>query len=201
MSRDVCYSCRKAKVMCYCPTLQSFASRPQFVILIHPKESRKAINTGRMAFLSMSNAILLQDIDFTDHPVLNALLQDPLRRCWLLFPGPKAKDFTDYLASRDQDERGDDVFIILDASWAMAKKMYRLSRNLHTIPQLVFKPSQPSRFFIREQPFAFCYSSIETIHYIIDKMGTHPAGEHHRLLNLFDTMVQKQIDYELQEKS
>ncbi|RYZ60207.1 MAG: DTW domain-containing protein, partial [Proteobacteria bacterium] len=41
--REECYRCRKAKVMCYCAEVKTFASDPEFVILIHPKETRKAI--------------------------------------------------------------------------------------------------------------------------------------------------------------
>lgn len=196
MSRALCLTCRKAEVMCYCQDLQPFASQPQFVILLHPKESRKAINTGRMAFLQLTNALLLTAQSFDDHPVLQTLLQNPQKRCYLLFPGPDALDIADWERTEGTQSH-DDVFIILDATWAMARKMYRQSRCLQALPQVMFRPQQPSQFVIRKQPHPDCFSTIETIHHIIEVMGTHPAGEHHRLLRVFQTMVQKQIDYEM----
>ena len=194
-NREVCYRCRKAQIMCYCAAVRSFSSDPEFVILIHPKETRKAINTGRMAFLNIRNSRLVEGRDFTNDPVLNAILQDPARRCFLLFPGPGAIDITEVPAAIPLDGRRD-VFIILDATWAMAKKMYRLSGNLQTIPQVMFTPMSPSEFLIRQQPGFNCYSTIETIHHIIEVRGTQPQGEHHHLLTLFRDMVQKQIDFE-----
>lgn len=196
MARPLCLSCRKAQVMCYCKSIESFASRPQFVILIHPKESRKAINTGRMAYLHLRNALLLVGSDFSNHSALNKLLMDPHKRCYLLFPGQQALDLGSLKSEILMKAEQESIFIILDATWAMAKKMYRLSENLHQIPQIMFVPDHPSQFFIRQQPHVRCYSTIETIHYIIDFLGTHPAGEHHRLLHVFQDMVQKQIEYE-----
>ncbi len=196
MTRTVCLTCRKADVMCYCEDIRPFASNPQFVILLHPKESRKAINTGRMAFLHLQNALLLTDSCFDDNQPLQRWLHDPGKRCHLLFPGPDALDIAHWKSASTRDGR-QDVFIILDATWAMAKKMYRQSRCLQALPQVMFRPDQPSQFLIRKQPHPDCFSTIETIHHIIEVMGTHPTGEHHHLLRVFGTMVQKQIDYEM----
>ncbi len=196
MTRALCLTCRKAKLMCYCQDLQPFTSNPQFIILLHPKESRKAINTGRMAFLQLNNALLLTGSSFDEHEPFQQLLRDPEKRCFLLFPGPEALDISD--CQQNPPPPGQkDVFIILDATWAMAKKMYRLSHCLQKLPQLMFRPPQPSQFVIRQQPHVDCFSTIETIHHIIEVMGTHPAGEHHRLLLVFRDMVQKQINFEL----
>ena len=73
-SRTVCGRCRKAAITCYCEAIQSFRSTPQFVILLHPRESRKAINTGRMAFLHLQNALLLVGTDFSEDQRLHQLL-------------------------------------------------------------------------------------------------------------------------------
>ncbi len=194
-NRDVCYRCRKAQVMCYCGAIKGFASNPEFIILIHPKESRKAINTGRMAFLTIANANLLVGRDFSEDQTLNRILSNPLKRCYLLFPGSEAIDISEVPQAHEGDERTV-VFIILDATWSMAKKMLRLSSNLQKVPQVMFRPEVPSEFVIRQQPGSHCYSTIETIHHIIDVRGEQPKGEHHQLLTLFRSMVQKQIDFE-----
>lgn len=195
MSRTLCLTCRKAQIMCYCQGIEPFTSTPQFVILLHPKESRKAINTGRMAFLHLKNAWLFTDSSFDHHEAFQELIHDPRKRCFLLFPGPKAQDIATWSQPPSASEQ-DHVFIILDATWAMAKTMYRQSRCLQALPQVMFHPPRPSEFVIRKQPHVDCFSTIETIHHIIEVMGTHPAGEHHRLLQVFRDMVQKQIDFE-----
>ncbi len=196
MHRAVCRHCRKAEVMCYCAQLKPFKSCPEFIILIHPKETRKAINTGRMAHLMIENCHLLVGCDFTEDQKLNRLLADPTRRCVLLFPGPQSLDIESFQQREGETDQRLLTFIILDGTWAMAKKMYRLSPNLQALPQVMFHPSRPSRFSIRQQPDSHCYATIETVHHMIEVLGTHPAGEHHRLLDLFEDMVKKQIDYE-----
>ncbi len=187
--RRLCYRCRKAKVTCYCADLRPFASEPEFVILIHPKETRKAINTGRMAFLSLTNAHLRVGVDFTDDPVLEGLIADPGRNVYLLFPGPLARDLKDL----PRAEPGRDVFVILDATWSMAKSMLKASPNLQALPRVMFEPPRASEFSIRQQPGLICYSTIETIHHVIESGGGMKGGEHHHLLTLFRAMVRTQI--------
>ena len=187
--------------MCYCEQLEPFVSQPEFIILIHPKETRKAINTGRMAHLMLANGHLLVGCDFSEDVRLNQLLADPQRLCVLLFPGPAAVDIESFRQAAVPSDQRTWTFIILDGTWAMAKKMYRSSPNLRALPQVMFHPATPSRFSIRQQPNAHCYATIETIHHIIDVLGTHPGGEHHRLIHLFEDMVRKQIDYEEQNLS
>lgn len=183
--------------MCYCSHVKAFVSNPEFVILLHPKETRKAINTGRMASLVLENARIIVGHDLSDDLQLNDLINDPSKRCFLLFPGPAATDLNAIAPLELEDSNTQtDVFLILDATWSMAKKMLTLSTNLQKLPLVMFQPPHPSRFLIREQPGLVCFSTIETIHHIIDQRGHHPDGEHHQLLSLFESMVQKQIGYE-----
>jgi DTW domain-containing protein YfiP len=193
--REECYRCRKASVMCYCAKVKTFVSDPEFVILIHPKETRKAINTGRMAHLQIENSLLLVGCDFSEDQTLNRLLRDESKQCYLLFPGRDAIQVSDLGDSLHRSGKKE-VFIILDATWSMAKKMFRLSENLKTIPQVMFHPSAASEFLIRQQPGFDCYSTIETIHHIIDARGKQIGQSHDHLLILFREMVKKQIDYE-----
>ena len=170
-----------------------FRSTPQFVILIHPKESRKAINTGRMAYRFLENAFLFEGVDFTDHALLNDLIGDERKRCFLLFPGQHAINLNDLHEDENEQNKKQTVFIILDATWHMARKMYALSSNLQRIPQVMFYPDEPSKYLIRKQPHHDFYSTVETIHHIISVMGNHPDGEHDQLIKVFQKMVHAQV--------
>ncbi|RZA24794.1 MAG: DTW domain-containing protein [Proteobacteria bacterium] len=195
-AREVCYVCRKAQVMCYCQGVKPFASNPRFVILIHPKETKKAINTGRMAFRCLSNALLLVGDRFDDDLTLRSILSSDTNRCFVLFPGENA---TDVSAVNDCGKQ--DVFIVLDATWSMARKMYRDSECLKALPQVMFTPPKVSGFLIRQQPGMHCYSTLETIHHIIETRQPPPLGEHHQMLTLFNEMVTQQITYEIENQN
>lgn len=147
-----------------------------------------------MAHLSLSNSTLLKGIDFTNDLQLNSILSAPDKKCFLLFPGNDAQDISE-LSEHSADGRTE-VFIILDATWAMAKKMFRASQNLQKIPQVMFTPSTASEFVIRKQPDPHCFSTIETIHHILQLRGLPTDGESQNLLDIFRRMVQQQIAYE-----
>lgn len=91
------------------------------------------------------------------------------------------------------------VFVI-DGTWATAKKMVRLSTNLHTLPRICFSSDQPSTFRVRKQPRAGCFSTIEAIHHTIELLGEQngfdlQSGKHHNLLTVFDSMVETQLRF------
>ena len=59
------------------------------------------------------------------------------------------------------------TFVIIDGTWANAKKMLRLNPRLRELPFISFIPKTKSNFRIRRQPAELCYSTIETTHYLM----------------------------------
>lgn len=72
----------------------------------------------------------------------------------------------------------------------------RLSRDIANLPRICFTPTTPSNFRVRRQPRRDCYSTIEAIHHTIDLFQTPAAltRDHDRLLDLFDRMIDRQIE-------
>ena len=201
--RPRCSRCQRPQVTCYCAKVLPFASRPRFAILIHHEEAKRGVATGRMAHLCLSNSWLLRGTDFSHHAEVEKILHDPTLYPVLLYPGPHAANLSELghergteLFPRDREP----VIFVLDGTWAQARKMRRLSRNLHALPQIGFTPRSASEFLVRRQPMPHCYSTIEAIHYVIDWFGQTPAGgrlrPHDNLLNVFRYMVSQQLDFE-----
>lgn len=98
--------------------------------------------------------------------------------------------------------------IVIDGTWATARKMMRLSVNINRLPRVCFTPPTPSNFRIRKQPKVECYSTIEAIHHTIELMGGCGGGiapmasdgdawaarAHDILLDVFDQMINRQIE-------
>ena len=63
------------------------------------------------------------------------------------------------------------LILVVDGTWNTARKMLRLSRNLHSVPRICFTPVRPSRFRVRKQPHPNCYSTIEAIHQTLELLG------------------------------
>ena len=201
--RTLCPSCLQPDFSCYCPHIQKFNPQIEFAILIHPIEVRRRIATGRMSHLCLENSHLISGQDYTHHEQVNSLIQNPKNQCFILYPGQKSVNLSDleseirnelFLADKKQ------VVFVIDGTWATARKMIRLSRNLHTLQRICFSPTTPSTFRVRKQPASHCYSTIEAIHHVIELLGPTcgfqtESRKHDRLLKVFDRMVERQLEF------
>jgi len=196
--REVCWTCRQPKASCYCSRIRPIESGIDFVILIHPIESRRRIATGRMAHLILKESWLIEGEDFSKSEKVSRLTSDPARRCMILYPGRTAVDLdvpeikTSIRHSLSSEDQRLTIFVI-DGTWATARKMMRLSANLRDLPMVKFRPAQESRFQVRKQPEKHCLSTIEAIYAVLDRLA--PSAKHDHLLELFLEMVERQKKY------
>ncbi|MFY8156208.1 MAG: DTW domain-containing protein, partial [Rhabdaerophilum sp.] len=79
-------------------------------------------------------------------------------------PGPAARNLSrGELAPADY--AGKQLVVLrLDATWACARTMLRLSPTLQALPRIMFTPTAPSRFIIKQQPQEGCLSTLEATH-------------------------------------
>ncbi len=83
------------------------------------------------------------------------------------------------------------LFIMLDGSWAEAKKMFRKSPYLDRFPLLSINPDKPSRYKMREASKENQLGTAEVAARIIDLFGEHYNAE---LLDLwFDVFRENYI--------
>lgn len=201
--RERCWQCRQPGFGCFCAQVQPVHCPITFVILIHPVETRRRIATGRMAHLSLPGSHLIEGCDYSQNASVNALLDDPSNHCVMLYPGQRSINLTHATAAEQQALLPLDknlVVFVIDGTWATARKMVRLSENLHTLPRVCFSPPRPSNFRVRKQPAPECFSTIEAIHHTIeltgDARGFNTAlKEQDRLLHVFDWMVERQLEF------
>lgn len=163
---------------------------------MHPKEFKKIKNgTGHLTHLSLPNSELYIDIDFTHHKAVNALIDDENNLCFVLYPGDESHDL-----NRERIDAGSRqiVIFIIDSTWVCSVKMLRLSRNLQALPKLSFTHSRRSAFQIKEQPAAYCLSTIESTLTVLELLNAHKtesieqeAFDH--FLDPFKAMIEYQI--------
>lgn len=196
--RERCARCLQPDFSCYCEWLKPFDPGIEFVILMHPKEQRRRIATGRMAHLSLPTSHLIVGHHLGDSAELNALLGDPARHCVMLYPGKRSLNLSkmcpvERLAWVPRLKQL--TVLVIDGTWATARQMVNQSPNLHSgVERVCFTPPSPSNFRVRQQPRVECYSTIEAIHYTIELLTAGPTRPHDGLLEVFDKMVGRQID-------
>lgn len=208
--RAVCERCWRALKTCYCDRIRPFSAGPLFVILLHPKEAGKKIGTGRLTHLCILNSRLIRSLGHELDQVeqFTRLISDPVFAPVVLFPGRKSLNLSVSIAADVSETfpagRRPLIFVI-DGTWPQAKKMIRTSTLLSGLKQIQFNPRSKSNYRIRTQPKDHCLSSLEAVHTLIelfDERGiaSKPSqGEHQNLLDVFDWMVELQIQCEENE--
>lgn len=201
--RVLCHNCRQPDFSCYCQQIHSFDPHINFVVLIHPIEVKRRIATGRMSHLCLKNSYLIEGQNYSQDNLVNELIKDPLYHSVILYPGRNSKNLSLMFENEKKDlftpEKKLRIFVI-DGTWATARKMLAQSENLKSLPRICFAPSTPSRFRVRKQPHANCYSTIEAIHHTIELLGESQGYNvktrtHDELLRVFDHMVEKQLSF------
>ena len=182
-------------------------TRTRFVLLMHPKEfKQEKAATGRLTHLCLTRSEVHMGVAFDEHEAVQALLTDPQNLPVLLHPGRDAINLSDagalssadsgFAALRDEMQRRSLVVFILDATWALGRKMLKLSPSLQRLPRIMFTPTAPSRYVIKQQPHPGCLSTLEATHELLtalDRSGLDRYPLPEQLLALFQRMQDFQL--------
>jgi len=195
--RVMCYRCFWPQSLCWCGSLHAMPTRTRFVFLMHPKEYKEEkAGTGRLTHLCLPNSELRMGVGFDTHEEVQALIADPGNHCVLLYPGRDALNLSKgELTAAGLGGRRLVVFL-LDATWPLARKMLRLSPSLQRLPRIMFTPTAPSRFVIKQQPQEGCLSTLEAVHellLVLERSGLDRYERPDQLLGVFDRMQKFQI--------
>lgn len=148
------------------------------------------IGTARLAHLALPGSELRVGVDFARDPVVSDWLARP--PAYLLFPGPGAHP-VEQLAS--EHRAAPVTLVVLDGTWAQARKLLKLNPALAALPRVAFQPRRPSGYLIRRQPADFCVSTIEALAEVLERL--EPDGPRfERLLDPFRAMVARQRWFE-----
>ncbi|MEA3384404.1 MAG: tRNA-uridine aminocarboxypropyltransferase [Campylobacterota bacterium] len=164
--RDRCYKCYRPQSSCMCKYIKPIDTKTKFIILMHPKEFQKTKNgTGHFTNISLKNSKLFIGIDFTNHNIINRVIDDENNNCYVLYPDEKSINLN--TQNIKQNNKSNVVFII-DSTWACSKKILRLSENITNLPKVSFTHSKSSAFKIKTQPNEYCLSTIESTLCVIE---------------------------------
>lgn len=199
----MCYRCFWPAELCWCTSIVPMSTRTRFVFLMHPKEyKQEKAATGRLAHLCLANSEIVMGIAFDEHERVQALLRDPGKQCMLLYPGTTALNLSAaptadaWTSTGSQLAARERVIFLLDATWALGRKMLKLSPCLQTLPRLMFTPEAPSRYVIKQQPAPGCLSTLEATDQLLRALARAGLDEYplpDQMLGLFDRMQAFQI--------
>ena len=162
-----CAGCRLVPSHCLCALRPDVAVRAGFCLLMADIEALKPSNTGWLIADVAADTFAFGWARTAVDPALLALLADPQWQPYLVFPGEfvTAGRVVSTLPAADSQDSRRPLFVLLDATWPEARKMFRKSPYLDHLPVLSLHSEQRSRYRLRRARRAdhFCTSEVAAL--------------------------------------
>lgn len=183
-----CAGCRLAPTHCLCALRPVVPTRAGVCLLMADIEPLKPSNTGWLIADVVPDTFAFGWARTEVDPALLALLADPQWQPYLVFPGEfvaaerlvTALQPVEMQVPREGAEPARalrPLFILLDATWPEARKMFRKSPYLDRFPILSLAPEQISRYRLRRsrRDDHFCTSEVAAL--CLDLAGEPHAAQ------------------------
>jgi DTW domain-containing protein YfiP len=195
MPRQVCSTCKRPPLVCYCSALVQITNRIKVVIIQHPLEQKHPFNTGRMAHLCLTNSELIV-AEYLSDERLDEILSIPSA---LLYPAlnwlPEVEELNDNI---EQLDRKLEQLIVIDSNWSKSKKMLHLNPRLQELPRLSLQSHKRSNYQIRKSSMRESLSTIESITQALIQLEDNST--YNQLLKPFENMIALQQANKLAHK-
>lgn len=217
MARRLCAQCQRPICACICAFISKTYNKTPVLVLQHPSEVKQSKGTVALLQRSLHSCRVLIGEDFSDNDELIDLLAQ--NQGLLLYPGEQAQDLLLSVHQCDEEdsqsiERKPPLLIILDGTWKKAYRMYRLSKNLHSLTQVCLPDviANKGKYLIRKVAKKNALSSLEATCYALALLegelatsftdnkvleATTPidCGPYQALLNKFSLFNQFQLSF------
>ena len=173
-----CEGCRLRPSHCMCALRPELTTRAAFCVLMHDAEPLKPSNTGWLIADVVRETYAFGWSRTEVDPQIEALLADPQWQPYVVFPGEYAQSperVVQSLSASATPRTGVEpeglqlgkrpLFILLDATWSEARKMFRKSPYLDGFPVLSLHPDLLSRYQLRrsKRDDHFCTSEVAAL--------------------------------------
>ena len=189
-----CKHCMLLPYLCICSLKQTVSSRSAFLLLMYDDEILKPSNTGRLIadLITDTHAYIWSRTE--PNTKMLALLTDPQWCPIVIFPAEYATQervlpIESSIPSILKDKRP--LFILLDGTWAQAKKMFRKSPYLDHFPVLSFAPEKLSQYIVRKATKECQLATAEVASLVLDSLGE--TDNAHLLTLLFSTFKENYL--------
>ncbi len=145
-----CSYCMLLPYLCICDIKKTLSTNSAFLLLMYDDEILKPSNTGRLIADLIPDTLAFIWSRTQPEPQLLELLKDPKWQPIVIFPEEYTAPERVMHKYQAPEKNKRPLFILLDASWAQAKKMFRKSPYLNNFPVLSFSPESISRYLLRK---------------------------------------------------
>ena len=172
-----CPGCRLVPSHCLCALRPEVPTQAGMCLLMADIEPLKPSNTGWLIADVVQRTFAFGWTRTEVDPALLALLADPQWQPYVVFPGEfvAPERLVHEVSTTDANKRP--LFILLDATWPEARKMFRKSPYLNALPVLSLHPEQVSHYQLRRsrRDDHFCTSEVASL--CLDLAGEGHAAQ------------------------
>lgn len=178
--RERCAGCRLVPSHCLCALRPAVPTRAGVCLLMADIEPLKPSNTGWLVADVVADTFAFGWARTATDPALLALLRDPQWQAYVVFPGEYAAPARVVHCVQPPEPVAAGtakrpLFILLDGTWAEARKMFGRSPCLDHLPVLSLQPDQISNYQLRRsrRDDHFCTSEVAAL--CLNLAGDHVA--------------------------
>jgi DTW domain-containing protein YfiP len=172
-----CPSCRMVPSHCLCALRPVVSTNVGMCLLMADIEPLKPSNTGWLIADVVPDTFAFGWARTEVDPALLALLADPQWQPFVVFPGEfvQPERVVHEVVLNPAHQRP--LFVVLDATWPEARKMFRKSPYLNRLPVLSLNPEQVSNYQLRRSRRGdhFCTSEVAAL--CLAQAGDAPAAQ------------------------
>ncbi len=168
--RERCAGCRLLPSHCVCTLRPAVPTRAGVCLLMADIEPLKPSNTGWLVADVVADTFAFGWARTEVDPALLALLADPQWQAYVVFPGEYAAPERVVHAIETPAASGAasgkrPLFVLLDGTWAEARKMFSRSPYLDRLPVLSLEPDRASHYQLRRsrRDDHFCTSEVAAL--------------------------------------
>lgn len=165
-----CAGCRLPPDHCICELRPCVPTRAGVCLLMADTEALKPSNTGWLVADVVPDTFAFGWTRTEVDPALLTLLADPQWQAYVVFPGEglaEGRVITSTLLADSSEPKGGKrpLFVLLDATWPEARKMFRKSPYLDHLPVLSLQSEQLSNYRLRRsaRDDHFCTSEVAAL--------------------------------------
>lgn len=159
-----CPRCRVIPSHCLCAWRPKVRAESAMCLVMHDVEPLKPSNTGWLIADVIADTWAFHWSRTEVDPQLLALLADPQWQPYIVFPGEFVAPERVVSEVRQQEGKRP-LFILLDATWSEARKMFRKSPYLEHLPVLSLSSEKLSRYKLRrsKRDDHFCTAEVAAL--------------------------------------
>ncbi len=163
-----CAGCRLVPSHCLCALRPAISVRAGMCLIMADIEPLKPSNTGWLVADVVAKTFAFGWARTEVDPALLALLRNPQWQPYVVFPGEfvaPGRVMASVQTTTDTDTSTRPLFILLDATWPEARKMFRKSPYLDHLPVLSLQSEQLSNYRLRRTKCSqhFCTSEVAAL--------------------------------------